>query len=132
MELTINGKVYSFKFGIAFMRDVNQLDTIKSPTGIDQPAGFAIKAAGVMDGNLIDLCDVLIIANKTESPKLSRTALEDYLDSEDTDIDAVFKETVDFLSKSNACKAQMRRMEKLISLTKAEGDEVLYPVHIED
>lgn len=132
MELTIKDKTYPFRFGIAFMRDINTLDSIKSPTGIEQPAGFAVKAAGVIDGNLIDLCDMLIIANKTENPKISRAVLEDYLDDEDTDIDAVFKETVDFLSKANACKTQLKRLEKMIALSKAEGEEVAYPIHIED
>ena len=131
MELTINDEVYSFRFGIAFMRELDQKHTVKTPTGIDQPAGFAVAVAGIMDGNVSDLCEALLVANKTESKKISRNKLEDYIDDENTDIDALFKETVSFLSKSNACRNQIRKMQTLIDATKDKDDVILYPTNVE-
>ena len=126
MELTINGEVYRFKFGIGFLKNINKRQTTKTPQGVEQPIGFVTAAAGLMDGNILDLCDVLMLANETEQPRLNREILEDYLDDENTNIDQIFKGTVDFLSKSNACKMYMKNLINFVEKNIPEDNTVLF------
>lgn len=127
MQIDIDGKVYNFKFGIGFLKEINKGFKVEATKGIEKEAGFAIKAAGLMDGNVLDLFDVLMTANKTEEPKIAKETLEGYLDDEGTDIDALFRETMDFLSQSNACRSQMRNLSKMIEANKGQGDVVMFP-----
>ena len=112
MELTINGEVYKFKFGIKFLKTINDTQKLKAPDGSLQPAGFAYKAAGLMDGNILDLIDVLTIANHTEDKRITSEVLETYLDDENTNVDLIFQDTINFLSQSNACKTRMKSLMK--------------------
>ena len=131
MELTINDKVYSFRFGIAFMRDIDQLETMDTPLGA-QPVGFAKHMAGVMDGELLDLSDVLLVANKTESPKIGQSTLNRYLEDVDADtLDSIFKETIDFLSKSNACRNKLKTILKQLKAEDGSLPNITYLPEIE-
>lgn len=129
MQLDINGTTYSFKFGIGFLKEINKGVTIEATKGVTKEAGFAVRAAGLMDGNILDLFDVLITANKTEEPKLAKAELEKYLDDDKTDVDAIFRDTIDFLSQSNACKAQMKNLSRMINEQKGQGEVVMFPPH---
>ena len=130
MELTINDEVYKFKFGIGFLKNINKRQMSKTPQGIEQPIGFVTAAAGLMDGNILDLCDVLLLANETEEPRIRREALEDYLDDESTDIDKIFEETIDFLSTSNACKMYMKNLMKFVEKNVSEDDTIQFPAKV--
>ena len=106
MELTINGAVYQFHFGMGFLREINKkistpLDGLKD---VQKNIGFTYMVASLIDGDPEALVDVLDIANKGQSPRVTRTLLDSYLDNEDTDIDALFSEVLDFLKKTNATK----------------------------
>ena len=112
MELTINGKVYQFKFGLGFLRDANKTKMQKMPNGLEQEAGGRFMIAGVMDGDILALEDILNLANKTEKPIISTKELEDYLEDPETDIDALLEETLHFLKNSNATKKTVASIEK--------------------
>lgn len=113
MELDINGEIYNFKFGIKFLKDINETQKMKDrDSGEMKAVGFAYKAAGIMDGNILDLVEVLSVANRTEEKRISKDEIEEYLDDDNTNIDNVFQQTIDFLSESNACKNQMRSIMK--------------------
>lgn len=105
-ELTINEVVYQFQFGMGFLREINK--TVGRPVdGIPdakQNIGLQYKVAGIIDGDLEALVDVLDIANKNQKPRVTRMLLDSYIDNEDTDIDRLFADVLDFLSKTNATK----------------------------
>ena len=102
-ELTINGTVYPFNFGIGFVREINktvQLDV----SGVKEDAGLTVAITHIYDGNAVALVDVLDLANKGLTPRVSKAALEQYIEDPATDIDKLFDDVTDFFRQSNATK----------------------------
>lgn len=122
-ELTIKGEIYSFNFGMGFLREINR--TLSQPVdGIPdarQNVGLRYKIAGIMDGDIEALVDVLAIASKGCKPQCSKQLLDEYIDDADTDIDALFKEVLDFLSNANATKKTVEMLTEAIEKQKANN-----------
>ena len=106
MELTIDGVVYNFCFGMGFLREVNSkikanVDGLK---GVDKNIGLQYMVAGLLDGDVEALVDALDAANKGQNPRLTKKRIDAYIDNEVEDIDGLFDQVVDFLSQTNATK----------------------------
>lgn len=123
LELTIKEKVYQFNFGMGFLREINRV--VKTPVegvkGLEQHVGLRYKVGGLMDGDPEALVEVLEIANKGQSPRVTRELLDAYIDDGETDIDALFVEVLDFLSRSNATKKTVAQMQELAEAEKAKA-----------
>lgn len=118
-ELTINNEVYQFHFGMGFLREVNKklskpIDGVKDGK---QNIGLQYTVAGIIDGDLETLVDVLDTANKDQKPRITRAALDAYIEDENTDIDALFEDVLGFLKNANATK---KVTENLIAAVEAE------------
>ncbi len=111
-ELTINGTVYNFKFGFGFIRKIG--GAYKVPVaGIPnatKDAGLVLAIANVYDGDLIELVRILDVANEGQKPRITRAELEEYIESEETDIDELINTVIDFLSKANCCKEATKQV----------------------
>ena len=122
-ELTINGNVYQFRFGMGFLREINK--TVKTPVegvkGLDQHIGLRYKVGGLLDGDPEALVDVLDLANKTENPRVTRALLDSYIDDPETDIDALFEDVLDFLSTNNATKKTVLMLKEMAEAEKAKA-----------
>lgn len=105
-ELTINEKVYQFKFGMGFLRKLDPTVTkpIEDIKGKVQNLGVQYAVAGIMDGDVTALADVLVRANEGFAPRVTQKEIEDYIDDESTDIDALFDSVLGFLKTANATK----------------------------
>ena len=116
MELTINGSVYEFNFGMGFLREINK--RVQTPVdglkGVDKNIGLQFTVASIIDGDVEALVDALDIANKGMSPRLTRQALDAYIDDADTDIDGLFTMVIDFLLKANATKKTVASLQEAI------------------
>lgn len=114
-ELTINDVVYSFKFGIGFVREINKRDT-REVEGMSrkQEIGLQMAVAGLIDEDPVALVDILDLANKTEKPRVTRNALDSYIEDESTDITALFAEVLDFLKNANATKTTVAKILKAV------------------
>ena len=112
LELTINNQVYAFRFGIGFLREINkQINVpVEGLPGVKKDVGFNYKFAGILNGDVEALIDVLDLANKGMEPRVTRKILDSYIEDEDTDIDAVFEEVLDFLKKANCTKNTVRKI----------------------
>lgn len=117
-ELTINGVVYQFNFGMGFMREVNKkvctpVDGLKD---VKKNIGLQYLIASILDGDLEALVEILVAANKGQNPRATNALLDAYIDDENTDIDKLFEEVIDFLSNANATKkvtaALLKAMEE--------------------
>lgn len=124
-ELTINGVVYQFNFGMGFMRDINK----KLTRGLsdDIPAakknvGLQFAVAGIIDNDLETLLEVLDIANKGQNPRVTVDKLCYYIDNECDDIDALFAEVLDFFEKTNATKKTTEAVLAMIEEEKAKAE----------
>lgn len=126
LELTINGKVFQFRFGMGFMREINKR-IVRTPNPeapeVKQNVGLQFAVAGLMDGDVEKLLEVLDAANKTEKPRVSTNDLCDYIDDEDTDIDALFEEVLDFLRKGNATKKITNAVAEMVEAERAKLEQ---------
>lgn len=116
MELTINGSVYEFNFGMGFLREINK--RVQTPVdglkGVDKNIGLQFTVASIIDGDVEALVDALDIANKGMIPRITRQELDAYIDDADTDIDGLFTMVIDFLSKANATKKTVASLQEAI------------------
>lgn len=109
-DITINGTSYPLVFGMNFMREANKRVEIKDNNGAKQGIGLTYLCGGIWDGDLEDLEDCLILANKTEEPKLTRDILDDWIEDESTDVEEVLWTVAGFLSKANASKSTWNKI----------------------
>lgn len=125
MELTINGQVYQFNFGMGFLREANKTvsEKISNATDKRKDVGATYMIAGIIDGDPEDLVDVLDLANKGQTPRVTRALLDSYIESPDTDIDQLFEDTLDFLEKANVTKKIVERLKKRIEEEKAKQNQ---------
>lgn len=112
MELQVKGQVYQFKFGFGFMREIDKQQIVKAPNGTQQNIGFQTAVGGILDGDAQALEDVLLLANKGQDPRLTADVLEEYIEDEETDVDALFDGVIDFLKKSNVSKKKTLNLLK--------------------
>lgn len=126
MELTINGKVYTFSANVGMLRELNQLVT--EPAGgmnIRHNLGLRFYAAELIDGDVEALIKVLDLANKyTGKDRVTVKEIEDYIDDPGTDIDRLFQDVLDFLSKSNATKTVVLPMVAQMENQKKEQEKL--------
>ena len=122
MELTINGQAYQFNFGMGFMREMNKkvsmpVDGVKD---VRKNIGLRYAVAGIMDGDIEVLVDLLDAANNGQNPRVTRNQLDGYIDDPETDIDKLFEDTLGFLKTANATKKCVQDLEKAIEEEKAK------------
>lgn len=124
-ELTINEQVYQFKFGLGFMREINKQKSkpIDGMPGEHQDVGLQFAVASLIDEDPVALVDILDIANKTEKPRVTRALLDSYIEDEDTDIDELFKEVLDFLCRANATKKTALAVMNMVEAEKAKANQ---------
>ena len=118
-ELTINDKVYTFNFGVGFVREINKTVKIEM-SGVTEDAGLTMALTHIYDGDVVDLVNVLDLANKGKSPRVTKQELEAYIEAPDTDIDKLFDDVIGFFTTSNATK---KRAEKLFKSLEAAATE---------
>lgn len=124
MELTINGQVYQFNFGMGFLREANKLvSSSVDGTNVKKDIGARYMIARVIDGEADALVDLLDVANKGQNPRVTKAALDAYIDNSDTDIDQLFDDTMDFLGKANATKKMVAKMQEAIEEAKAQQNQ---------
>lgn len=120
MELTINEKVYNFKFGIGFARHLDGKSSIKQD-GIQFGIGLETLIPNLLTGNTVTLSDCLFVANMTENPRITQDQLDNYIDDEETNIDSLFDDVLEELKKSNATK---KKAEKLLENYQKEQERL--------
>lgn len=125
MELTINGQVYQFNFGMGFLREANKTvsEKISNATDKRKDVGATYMIAGIIDGDPEDLVNALDLANKGQNPRITRALLDSHIENPDTDIDQLFEDTLDFLGKANVTKKIVERLTKRIEEEKAKQNQ---------
>lgn len=124
MELTINGQVYQFNAGIGFMRKMNQRASVNyEGTNLKRDTGLTYLVADLMDGDIETLLLTLDTMNEGKDPRLTKKQIEDFLEDENTDIDKVFQDVLDFLKKSNCTKRIVLDIEKAVQEKKEQQEK---------
>ena len=122
-EIEINGIVYNFKFGLGFARAINKTRQMTAENGEKVDAGLNYAVANLIDENLMELVDILLIANKTEKVKVTREVLETYLEDNETDVDELFKNLLGFFENNNSTKKAVETIRKMMEEQKAKAEK---------
>lgn len=114
--IEMNGTAYPVKFGMGFLKKINgkKKVAVEGMPGTQQNVGLRYAYSQLMDGNVETLIDVILLANETEEPRLSRQTVEEFIDDDTVDIDRVFDDVTNFLSTSNATKKQVAIVKEAI------------------
>lgn len=122
-EIIIDGVTYQFRFGMGFMREVNKLVSkpIDNIPNKSQNVGLQYMIGGIIDGDMETLVEVLTIANKGQNPRVTPAMLDAYIDDENTDIDKLFEDVIDFLKNANATKKVTNTLLELVAEQKAKA-----------
>lgn len=109
IELTISDKTYAFNADMGFLREVSKLVTmpLDGMKGADIEQGLQYAVTMLSEGSVEWLGKVLLLMNLGKTPRVSQSVLDKYFEDETTDIDALFKEVLDFLSKANVTRRQV-------------------------
>jgi hypothetical protein len=113
-ELTIKDKVYQFRFGMGFVRDIDKTkQEIVEGNKVDVGLNYAV--AGLLDEDPIEVVDLLLIANKTENPRVTRALLDEYIEDENTNFEAICKEILGFFETGNATKKRTEKVKEFVA-----------------
>mgnify|MGYP004702331013 CR=1 FL=1 len=108
MEIEINGTVYSLKFGIGLIKELNKKYHYDK-NGLSLGVGMQQALSGVFSGDVETLIDLITLANKTEMPRLARAELENAIDDGELDIEKVFDDVQAAIKESNATKFSAKK-----------------------
>lgn len=113
-ELTIKDKVYQFRFGMGFVRDIDKTRQEKAEGNmVDVGLNYAI--GGLIDEDPIEVVELLFIANKTETPRVTKALLDEYIEDENTDFEGMCKEILGFFERGNATKKRTEKVKEFVA-----------------
>ena len=112
MQLTINDKDYTFKFGLRFVRELDkQIKT--NNEGIEFGVGTAFKLAQLVNAkDLAALSDVLLVANQTETPRIKAVDLDAFIE-EHEDVEGLLNKVIAELEASNATASKIKPFREM-------------------
>lgn len=113
-ELTIKDKVYPFRFGLGFVREIDKTKQ-ENVDGNKVDVGLSYAVAGLLDESPIDVVEILVIANKTETPRVTRALLDEYIEDEGTDLEGLCKEILGFFETGNATKKATEKTKEFVA-----------------
>ena len=112
MQLTINDKDYTFKFGLRFVRELDKQITTNNE-GIEFGVGTAFKLAQLVNAkDLAALSDVLLVANQTETPRIKAVDLDTFIE-EHEDVEELLNEVIANLEASNATASKVKTVREM-------------------
>lgn len=119
-SLEINGTNYPLTFGFSFMQKMNKKLTRKDDgTGQTESLGLEYVIAKIKDGDIETLVDVIMTANATESEKVNKQELIQWIENDETDIEKVFEEVDGFFAKANCTKRAYKNVLEMVDMMTA-------------
>lgn len=113
MVITINGNDYGVKFGIAFVRQLDEKYFVKSQAGVKFGTGLETKVPMLLTGDAITLSEFLYLGTCTEAKRPTQKEVDNYVD-EAEDIEGLFDTVVDELKKHNATRLKMLELTEAL------------------
>lgn len=119
-ELTIKEKVYQFRFGMGFVRKIDKTKKEKVE-GSEVDVGLQYAVAALIDEDPLGVVDLLFTANETETPRVTKALLDEYIEDENTDFEGMCKEILDFFKRGNCTKKKTLAVIELVEKQKAKA-----------
>ena len=115
----IGGKLYEFNFGLGFVREIDKAELIDGDDKRKHKMGLTYAIAGLMDCDFEKLIVCLLIGSKfAPGDNLSRKEIEEWLESEDFDLEKECEDLLDFFEKCNFTKKKTAELKLAVSRDK--------------
>lgn len=109
MVINIKNNDYEVRFGIAFVRALDEKYYVQSKTGIKFGTGMETRIPLLLTYDPVTLSEFLYLGTCTEKKRPSQMDVDAYVDQVE-DIDALFDEVMQELKKQNATKKKMEAL----------------------
>ena len=116
MQITINEKEYNVKFGVKFVRKMDEKYYV-SDGGIKFGMALEKKLPTLFAGDVVTLAEVLYEGTCAESKRPAKDEIDTFID-EHEDIEGLFEEVLEELKNSNATQVAITRTEKMLKAAK--------------
>lgn len=115
----INGKLCEFNFGIGFVREIDKQKLVDGDDKQKHKMGLTYAIAGLMDCDFEKLIDCFVIGSKyAPGEELSRKEIEEWMDSEEFDLEKECGDLLDFFRKCNFTKKKTEELDQAVSRDK--------------
>lgn len=116
MVLTINEKEYNIKFGVKFVRKMDEKYYISSD-GVKYGMALEKKLPTLFSGDAVTLSEVIYEGTCAEPKRPTKDEIDNFIDEHD-DIEGLFEEVLEELKNSNATKVAITKTEKVLKAAK--------------
>lgn len=125
MELEINGKNALFKFGLAFLRELDKT-YYSEQNGVRLGLGLDLCLTQLLGGYPEYLATVLFCANRhtpaNKGAKLTQPEIDSYVEDTD-DLEGLFDAVIDELKESNVTKSKVAAAEAALKQGQEQEQE---------
>ena len=112
-ELVIKEVAYPLNFGMGFVRKLDK--SVNIPVdglpGVKKDIGLTYAIMSLMDNDIVMLANVIDIANEGQNPRLTKAAIDAYLEDENTNIEELFDKILGFFKSANCTKRTAARVD---------------------
>lgn len=112
-ELVIKDVAYPLNFGMGFVRKLDK--SVNIPVdglpGVKKDIGLTYAIMSLMDNDIVMLANVIDIANEGQNPRLTKAAIDAYLEDENTNIEELFDKILGFFKSANCTKWTAARVD---------------------
>ena len=112
-ELVIKDTAYPLNFGMGFVRKLDK--SVNIPVdglpGVKKDIGLTYAIMSLMDNDIVMLANVIDIANEGQNPRLTKAAIDAYLEDENTNFEELFDKILGFFKSSNCTKRTAARVD---------------------
>lgn len=112
-ELVIKDVAYPLNFGMGFVRKLDK--SVNIPVdglpGVKKDIGLTYAIMSLMDNDIVMLANVIDIANDGQNPRLTKAAIDAYLEDENTNIEELFDKILGFFKSANCTKRTAARVD---------------------
>lgn len=111
MILKIKGEEYRVKFGIGFVRKLDEKYYVQNNTSVKFGLGVETQVPKLLTGDPVALSEFLYLGTCTEEKRPSQADVDEFLD-EAENIEALFDEVIEELRRSNATRSKLGELEE--------------------
>lgn len=112
-ELVIKDVAYPLNFGMGFVRKLDK--SVNIPVdglpGVKKDIGLTYAIMSLMDNDIVMLANVIDTANEGQNPRLTKAAIDAYLEDENTNIEELFDKILGFFKSANCTKRTAARVD---------------------
>ena len=110
MILKIKDTEYRVKFGIGFVRKLDEKYYVQNNTSVKFGLGVETQVPKLLTGDPVALSEFLYLGTCAEEKRPSQADVDEYLDDAEN-IDVLFDEVIEELRRSNATRAKLGELE---------------------